>query len=107
MFLEVQRRRLAAAAVSGRRAGVAGTAPDTGTAVAASAATVSMNDSTGIAATSAADTAAASSAAPEVHPSALQPALSARRSFGQGLWWPGDSSSPGSGATLDAAGEHC
>lgn len=26
---------------------------------------------------------------PSAHPAALQPALSARRSFGQGLWWPG------------------
>lgn len=26
---------------------------------------------------------------PGAHPAALQPALSARRSFGQGLWWPG------------------
>ena len=26
---------------------------------------------------------------PKAHPAALQPALFARRSFGQGLWWPG------------------
>ena len=44
---------------------------------------------------------------PRAQPGALQPALSARRSFGQGLWWPGaagaDGTDPGAASAADPA----
>jgi hypothetical protein len=42
---------------------------------------------------------------PSAHPAALQPALSARRSFGQGLWWPGASGAGGTEPGAASASE--
>lgn len=43
--------------------------------------------------------------APDVHPAALQPALSARRSLGSGLWWPGERQPSQDAVTAGAAAD--
>ncbi len=90
LLMDVARRHKAAAAAS--RGGAGGDDPEAGQSGAKHTAAAAAGQRYAGATSGAplVDAGPPAEPAPDVHPAALQAALSARRSLGSGLWWPGE-----------------